>query len=65
MRMMEAGEKLEDAVLMALRWKMGPEAKKCRQLPEARRGKRMDAPLEPPEGTQPCDRTLTSRTIRG
>lgn len=29
-------------------------AKKCRQYLEARKGKEIDSPLEPPERMQPC-----------
>ena len=45
-------------------------AKECRQSLEAGKGKEIDSPLEPPEGTQLClhldfspVRLLTSRTL--
>lgn len=41
-------EKLEDAILLVLRGRIGPGVKECRQLLEARRGKGTDSPLESP-----------------
>lgn len=31
-----------------------PQAKECLKLPETRRGKKQNLPLEPLEGAQPC-----------
>jgi len=32
----------------------GPQAKECRWPPEARKGRKMNPPLEPPERSKPC-----------
>lgn len=52
--MTEAGsEKLEDATLLAFQMKGGSGAKEHGQPLEPAKDRRMDFPLESPEGTQP------------
>ena len=48
---------------LALRWRKEPKSKECRRPPEAERGKGMDSPLQPPEGTLIL-KFLTSATVR-
>lgn len=48
-------ERFEDAVLQALKMVEGPQAKTCRRLLGAGKGREMDPLLAPPEGTQPKD----------
>lgn len=47
-------KRFEDATLLALRWRMEPQAKECMWPLEAGKGKEVDSPLEPPEEKQPC-----------
>lgn len=44
----------DDVSLLAVRIEEGPCAKECGQPLEAGKGKEMDSPTEPPEGTLSC-----------
>ena len=60
-------ERLEDAMLLALKVEYGSWANECRWPLKAGKGKEPDSLLEPPEEMQPCGPILgllTSRTIR-
>ena len=51
--MMEA--ELEDAAPLALKMEEGAVSQRLQALLEAGKGKGVDSPLEPPEGTSPAD----------